>query len=459
MSGIADIADAPFRPQMGSEDAQGIRRGFGGKTMKRFVIIGGLIFIAGVIAMSMYHPPMRLMPAPEVFIDGQTSVFPSYPAAVTDPEIKLFYATNRLPVGPRSSRLYAVIPGRDLHAGVATVRIGDEGTTWDKIYAWSTGASDDRRPFLHLTNLNEQATIPSDEPLSPEATAWFAEINAALANSRDNDIIIYVHGANTTVERAAGQAAQLHHFTGRNSIVILFAWPTAESFLRYSRDIITAFGASPHLAEFIKLLDANTNADKIDVFTYSAGGTVGSDALAIVGRDASAPGAAAPAIGEVYHAAPDADFRAFVDDMALYAPKAERVTVAVNLGDTALRLSQLINRASRAGRPDMRELNQEQTDWLLNASRDYGVDVLRVRPENIPGLSNRSHTFWYDDPWVSSDVLITLLYDLPAGERGLDEGKTEVGAHYWTFPPDYPERLAKVMDRLRKDHELLEPKQ
>ncbi|MBL8577034.1 MAG: alpha/beta hydrolase [Mesorhizobium sp.] len=427
--------------------------------MKRFVIIGGLIFIAAVIAMSMYHPPMRLMPAPEVFIDGQTSVFPSYPTAVTDPEIKLFYATNRLPVGPRSNRLYAVVPGRDLQAGVATVRIGEEGTTWDKIYAWSTGAGDDRRPFLNLTNLNEQATIPSGEPLSPEATAWFAEINKALANSRDKDIIIYVHGANTTVERAAGQAAQLHHFTGRNSVVILFAWPTAESFLRYSRDMVTAFGASPHLAEFIKLLDANTNAEKIDVFTYSAGGTVGSDALAIVGRDAAAPGASAPKLGEIYHAAPDADFRAFVDDMALYAPKAERVTVAVNLGDTALRLSQLINRASRAGRPDMRELNQEQTDWLLNASRDYGVDVLRVRPENIPGLSSRSHTFWYDDPWVSSDVLITLLYDLPAAERGLDEGKTDAGARYWTFPTDYPERLATVLDRLRKDDALLEPKQ
>ena len=42
-----------------------------------------------------------------------------------------------------------------------------------------------------------------------------------------------------------------------------------------------------------------------------------------------------------------------------------------------------------------------------------------MRPENIPGLSNRSHTFWYDDPWVSSDVLITLLYHLPPDERGL----------------------------------------
>lgn len=425
--------------------------------MKRNILIAGVLVAAGIVALALYHPPMRLMPAPEVFLDGQVNIFPSYPSATSDPEIKLFYATNRLPVGPRSSRLYAVVPGRDLHAGVATVRIGEEGTTWDKIYAWSTGASDDRRPFLHLTNLNEQAAIDSDEPLTPEALAWFAEINAALEQSREKDIIVYVHGANTTVERAAGQAAQLRHFTGRNAVVVLFAWPTAENFLRYSRDMVTAFGAAPHLAKLIGLLDANTNAEKIDVFTYSAGATVGSDALAIVGRDANAPGAAAPALGEIYHAAPDADFRTFVDDMASYADKAERTTVAVNLGDSALRLSQLINRASRAGRPDMRELSQEQTDWLLRATTEYDMDVLRVRPENIPGLSNSSHTFWYDDPWVSSDVLITLLYDLPAGQRGLAEGETPTGARYWTFTPDYPEKLAGVLNRLRQEHKLLEP--
>ena len=89
------------------------------------------------------------------------------------------------------------------------------------------------------------------------------------------------------------------------------------------------------------------------MFTYSAGATVGSDGLAMVGRDAKQPGAVAPRLGEVYHAAPDADFRGFVDDMRDYADEAQRVTVAVNLGDSALRLSQVINRASRAGRPDM----------------------------------------------------------------------------------------------------------
>ena len=271
--------------------------------------------------------------------------------------------------------------------------------------------------------------------MSADAEAWFASIDAALAQSRDHDIIVYVHGANTNLERAAGQAAQLQHFTGRNSVVLLFNWPTAENFLRYSRDMVTAAESAPELARLIELLSEHTDAEHIDVFTYSAGATVGSKGLAIVGRDADETGATPARLGEIYHAAPDADFRGFVDDMKDYADRAERMTVAVNMNDSALRLSARVNNGSRAGRPDMDELSPEATEWLLDATKTYGLEVLRVRPENIPGLSSWSHTFWYDDPWVSSDVLITLLHHLNPEERGLEAGDTSFGAHYWTFTP------------------------
>lgn len=416
---------------------------------RRYIIIILLLLLAGVVGASFYQPPMRLMPTPAVFLNANGNIFSSEPSQSTDPEVRLFYATNRLPIGPAENRIYTIAPGRDLHFGEATVRIGDETTTWERIYEWSTKASNDGRPFLRLEKMNERATLEADAEPSPELEAWFAEINASLMQSRSNDIIVYVHGANTTVERAAGQAAQLLHFTGRNATVVLFVWPTAENFLRYSRDMVTAFGAAPHLANLIKLLTENTSAEKINVFTYSAGATVGSDALALAEREARQPGAVPLRLGEVYHAAPDADFRTFVNDMRNYAGEAERTTVSVNLGDSALRLSQVINRASRAGRPDMRELNEEETRWLLDATREYDLDLLRVRPENIPGLSQRSHTFWYDDPWVSSDTLITLLFHLRPVDRGLVDNIAASGSHYWTFTPDYPQRLSKALDALR----------
>jgi len=116
--------------------------------------------------------------------------------------------------------------------------------------------------------------------------------------------------------------------------------------------------------------------------------------------------------------------------------------------DSALRLARLVTGASRAGRPDMTELTPEATEFLLAATDQYGLELLRVRPENIPGLSNFSHTFWYEDPWVSSDVLFTLLFHLAPDGRGLDYGDTSFGGHYWTFTEDYPVRLAAIIAKL-----------
>ena len=291
----------------------------------------------------------------------------------------------------------------------------------------------------------EQATLDPDGPLDPGASAWIAALDAALAASRGGDVIVYVHGANTTVERAAGQAAQLHHFAGRDAVVVLFAWPTAENFLRYSRDLRTALGSAPQLAEFLRLLAAHSGARTLGVFTYSAGATIGSDALALLAREHPE---AASRLGQVYHAAPDADFRGFVEDLAAYAPAAGRVTAAVNLGDSALRLAGAVNRASRAGRPDLRELSPAAADRLLAAAADGQLDVVQVTPETMPDLPATSHTFWYDHPWASNDVLLALLFHLAPAERGLEPATAPSGARYFAFPPDYPDRILALAPAL-----------
>ena len=46
-------------------------------------------------------------------------------------------------------------------------------------------------------------------------------------------------------------------------------------------------------------------------------------------------------------------------------------------------------------------------------------------------------------------MLITFLFHLPPGERGLVSGKAGE-ATYWAFPPDYEARLPGVMARLRE---------
>lgn len=408
-----------------------------------------LVVVVGVTAFFVfYHPPMRLMPPPLLFQDRQEAVLGRLSDLEEGQRLSVFYASSRLPVGPQDNRIYTVAPDTRLHLGTADLRIGGEGVTLGDLVEWTTRADSGDRPFLHLERMRQTATLDAGPDGSPgaETGAWLGEVRQALEAAGTRDILVYVHGANTTVERAAGQAAMLRHFSGRNLVVVVFVWPTAENFLRYSRDIRNAFGAAPHLAELIALLAQETPAEKIDVMTYSAGGTVGSAGLRILAEDK--PEAAAR-VGEVYHAAPDADFRGFAEDLAIYDPLVGRVTVAVNLGDSALRLAAVMNRASRAGRPDLRELGPDEAAALLAVAKGGGSDVVQVLPDEMPALPATSHTFWYDDPWVSNDLFLLLLADLAPADRGLEARVAESGAPVWTFGPDYAARMPGVEARLR----------
>ena len=154
-----------------------------------------------------------------------------------------------------------------------------------------------------------------------------------------------------------------------------------------------------------------------------------------------------PRLGQVHHSAPDADLRGFVGDLRDYAGLPDRVTVGLNMEDSALRLSEVLNRGSRAGRPDLKELSPGDIRFLQQANRELGLEIVRVRPGDLKGVGARSHGFWYMDPWAASDVLIQLMFGLGAENRGLAPGPGTSGLSYWVFPPDYEARLPEVLAR------------
>ena len=124
-------------------------------------------------------------------------------------------------------------------------------------------------------------------------------------------------------------------------------------------------------------------------------------------------------LGEIYYAAPDVDFPAFVRNLPDYVGQVRRVTVAVNLADSVLAIAQRHQRVSRAGLPDFAEIDPEEARWLGAATQRTELDVLSMRPEDLPGLPPRSHQFWYDHPWVSTDILLKFRWHMPPVARGL----------------------------------------
>lgn len=392
------------------------------------------------------------MPAPVAVTRGGHSPFAANPSLEKSNLVDIFYATNRVPLGPRNARLYSIVPGKPLYLGRATVRIGRRDKSWDDLYSLSTTDSQARRPALWLDSLDEMATVQDPKSatvLTDEARGFFEAIDQALAQSLDKDLTVYIHGVNTTVAGAAAQAAQYRHFTGRNSVVLLFAWPSAGRGIRYFTDVRNTRASVPSFARLLDLLARHTTAEHIDIVAYSAGSQVLSPGLVELRRIRRRESLDGARLGELYFAAPDLALPTFARQLPHYIHSVRRVTVSANMNDAPLALSTFVHGVSRLGRPDSADLSDADFDWVAKAAEKLDFDLISVRPEEIPGLSRRSHAFWYEHPWVSSDVLMKLLYHVPPATRGLERNLYRQRFPFWTFPADYDRRVVEILRELR----------
>ncbi|NJD32867.1 MAG: alpha/beta hydrolase [Gammaproteobacteria bacterium] len=392
---------------------------------------------------------VRLMPTPTLFTNGDPALFQAGAESPADTTIEVLYATNRMPTGPQNARHYTRIRSNQLRVGVATLQVGDGTLSWEALQAMSTSVAEGRRPTITLKATREMAVLNDDaEAPRPDAEAFFAQVDALLQRIGNRDVLVYVHGANTDFDRAAAQAAQFQHFLGRDTVVVVFSWPSAGTMLRYGRDVATARRTVPSFARLLELLSTHTRAAHLNVLAYSAGAMIASPGLARAAGDQAGTGPGQLRLGEIYYAAPDIDFPLFVDNLPRYEDHVRRVTVSVNMGDRALSFAQWIHRVSRAGRPNMADLGPEEANWLVAATGREELDVLAIKPEDLPGLPASSHSFWYDHPWVSSDILLKLRFHAPPPARGLSPNSTEIKLAFWTFPTDYAERLPSVVQAL-----------
>lgn len=406
--------------------------------------------LALAVVLAACESPVRLMPTPVSFRDSDVDPFALAGEKLTGTDVPVLYATNRGAIVEKPEPLHTALLSERLRMGVAHVRIGDDTLTWEALHRLSTSDDADDRPIVTLKMLEPLASLGPDDKVadSAGAKAFFALVNKTLAASSSHDLLVYVHGSNNTMPRAAAQAAQLRHFTGRRMVVLAFLWPSAGSILKYFTDVANAAASVDPFVRLLELLASHTTATNIDVLAYSAGAQIASPALARLG--APRPGETAAQqrqrlrLSRVYFAAPDIDTRRFLHELGQYASAVDRVSIALNLNDSALRFANIVHRASRAGRPNPTELDATQTEFVIEASKRLRFDLIRVNPYDIPKLPETSHNFWYEDPWVSSDLLGLLLLNAEPQRRGLDAQRTDDGARYWTFPPDFDARVRRL---------------
>lgn len=427
--------------------------------MERYLILVFLIVVVSIGGGC--QPKVYLMPSP-VGLDPSSELFHNREDNKDDNLLYTLYATNRLPLSKNTKGdLYSIFPSDTLKLGWVVHRVGDEPMSWEEIYQQSLAKEREKELVLTSEHIREVVNYDIDDDLfqlSAQADGFFDQIDEWLDRSFDKDILIYVHGANCNFYRATAQGAQFFHFTGHNSVVITFSWPSAENILRYKTDVAHARKTIPAFTRMIELLATHTRARNINILAYSAGAQVVAPGLAALkDQYRDEPSEAVKRrlrIGEVYFAAPDTAFKPFISRYMKFRELVSRTTINLNSNDSVLKWSTFQNGVSRLGRPELSELSENEIVLLLEEMKSTQFNVIDVGGSE-PLEIGSAHDSWYNHPWVSMDVLLLLLFNASPEERGLREYWEGDKAKLYRFPENYDRDL---LDILRDNQESLEEK-
>jgi esterase/lipase superfamily enzyme len=251
--------------------------------------------------------------------------------------------------------------------------------------------------------------------LPVDSARFVARLATDLAATKSRDVLVFVHGFNTSFEDASLRAAQIAADIGFDGSVVLFTWPSAGSVSAYVRDQQAARNAGFHL---LRVLRGHTMAalpGRLNLMGHSMGSEVISKALSLVGQ-----GDTLPKFTQVVFAAPDLDARIFKREIfPKLESRASRISLYASDDDDALRASRSLNGVWRLG------LGGDSITVIKGMDT---IDASRVKADVLGHTLFGSQTFLAD--------LAALLADgrSPAERRLLAVRRGDL--QFWRFRGD-----------------------
>lgn len=377
--------------------------------------------------------PQWLMPTPVLYQDGRVDPFGHLGPEMRHTGVEVFYTTNRKPQGDH----YGNDVNRVLHFGTATMKLGEPGDDWEDLVLASTT---DPRPKPMPVNLVSSREIGTDE--DPAAVGqWAREVDRALRGAQTREIVLYVHGAKVGFHHSCAFAAELDHFCGRDLVPVAFDWPTHQEIWSYvdGIDVDHARRSSGRLAETIRVLADGTRAEQIHIVSWSAGARVHSRALAELAGEGMERARRRYRLGVMAFAAGDVPVGEFLERLPAIHGLSERVLVYMSDGDGAVKWSSRLMGGGRRLGMVPEELSEEEIAALRAMPRLEAIDTSYGKDRR--GFDIVGHRYWFQHPWVNSDLVLALRTGAPAEKRGLRPAPQK-GA--WWFGEHYPQRIGKV---------------
>lgn len=283
--------------------------------------------------------------------------------------------------------------------------------------------------------LNSKAAIPVDPLIvtpKEELTDFnYESLQDLLANSADDDVIVYIHGYNNTFEEALQRAAQLKHELNFEGSVIAFCWPSlGETFVTrsieaakkdpslmdrmvspmskpYLRDWGVAAQSQPALTKLLReLLERRRQSGgsaRIHLLAHSMGNRVALGSLHQLELSGAFCDQSEP-IENLVLLAPDVSVEEFGRWRESAARASRRMTHYYSTEDVPLMLSQKVNRDRRAG------LCQ------VNCAGSENYDTVCVDEVNSY-FSGLGHLYYGNSRVVLRDLYYLVVMGMPATGR------------------------------------------
>lgn len=251
-------------------------------------------------------------------------------------------------------------------------------------------------------------------PTPLETTHFLSGVRKQLQRSRQQDLLLFVHGFNVSFDQALTCTAQMALKMPFNGAVVTYCWPTQGGVSRYRDDEPINQASVAPFRQFLHTLREGVPAEtRITIVVHSMGNRIVMEAL-----DQLPPPRGPKPFAQVVLCAPDVGRT----DFECWAPgvmaQSEHVALYSNASDTALIASKGLHAESRAG---------DAWEPVIIEGMEV-VDCSRV------DLSFMGHSYFGENRDVLSDLFMLVKEQREARDRPhLERRTTDAGTVYWSF--------------------------
>lgn len=263
---------------------------------------------------------------------------------------------------------------------------------------------EDQRDHIVLTSAIELAETDFQKRLSE-----------TVAQSSDQDLLVFIHGYNVGFEAAVQRTAQIAVDLPFEGVPVCYSWPSQASLMGYTIDENNSEWTITHLKQFLTELANESGAKSINVVAHSMGNRAMTAAMQQIRWELPA-GAPAP-FDRIVLAAPDVDADRFRRDLApALLDVSNQVTLYASSDDQALIASKKVHGYPRAGESG------------ANIVVVPGVETIDVSGID---LSLLGHSYYGDNESMLRDLYELVRSRLPAPQRNMLIARQAGELIYW----------------------------